>query len=158
MDPDWEKFVDNTYESIYRYAFHITSSKAEAEELTQETYTRFLKRWPILPNNYQEARKMLYRTCRNIRFDLFRRAKRFAFVLLKIEPEQKLDNDTIYLSEIMEVVGQLSQQQREVFILRHYHDFSTHSVAELLGISESSVKTHLSRAIAFLKKELSTHE
>lgn len=51
----------------------------------------------------------------------------------------------------------LSQRQREVFILRHLEALSTQHVAEALGLSPGSVKRHLFRAVACLRKGLEEH-
>ncbi len=52
---------------------------------------------------------------------------------------------------------QLSQRQREVFVLRHLEEWSTQSVAEALGLSTGSVKRHLFRAVERLRKGLVEH-
>jgi RNA polymerase sigma-70 factor (ECF subfamily) len=49
---------------------------------------------------------------------------------------------------------QLSQRQREVFVLRHLEERSTQDVAEALGLSTGSVKRHLFRAVQRLRKRL----
>lgn len=52
---------------------------------------------------------------------------------------------------------QLSQRQREVFVLRHLEGGSTQDVAEALGLSTGSVKRHLFRAVERLRKGLREH-
>ena len=54
------------------------------------------------------------------------------------------------------LVARLSQRQREVFILRHWHGFSTEETAEQLGLNCGTVKSHLKRAIDHLKHELAS--
>jgi RNA polymerase sigma-70 factor (ECF subfamily) len=49
---------------------------------------------------------------------------------------------------------QLPQRQREVFVLRHLEGWPTRDVAEALSLSTGSVKRHLFRAVARLRKEL----
>jgi RNA polymerase sigma-70 factor (ECF subfamily) len=49
---------------------------------------------------------------------------------------------------------QLSQRQREVFVLRHLEAWPTQDAAEALGLSTGSVKRHLFRAIARLRETL----
>jgi RNA polymerase sigma-70 factor (ECF subfamily) len=47
---------------------------------------------------------------------------------------------------------QLSQRQREVFVLRHLEAWPTQDVAEAMGLSTGSVKRHLFRAVAHLRE------
>ncbi|MDE2058661.1 MAG: sigma-70 family RNA polymerase sigma factor [candidate division NC10 bacterium] len=49
---------------------------------------------------------------------------------------------------------QLSQRQREVFVLRHLEAWPTQDVADALGLSTGSVKRHLFRAVARLRETL----
>ena len=59
--------------------------------------------------------------------------------------------------QIWRALRQLSQRQREVFVLRHVEGWSTQGVAEALGLSTGSVKRHLFRAVARLRKGLGEH-
>jgi RNA polymerase sigma factor (sigma-70 family) len=45
-------------------------------------------------------------------------------------------------------------RQREVFILRHWHGFSTAETAELLQLHEGTVKSHLKRGVETVKGAL----
>ena len=58
---------------------------------------------------------------------------------------------------IWRALRQLSQRQREVFVLRHVEGWSTQGVAEALGLSTGSVKRHLFRAVERLRKGLREH-
>ncbi len=59
--------------------------------------------------------------------------------------------------QIWRAFRQLSQRQREVFVLRHLEEWSTRDVAEALGLSTGSVKRHLFRAVERLRKGLGEH-
>jgi len=48
----------------------------------------------------------------------------------------------------------LSDRQRAVFTLRHYEDRSLEEIAQILGLDVGTVKAHLSRALAKLRREL----
>ena len=57
-------------------------------------------------------------------------------------------------SRINGVLTELPARQREVFLLRNWQGLSVRETAEAMNISEGSVKTHLSRAVAALKERL----
>lgn len=73
---------------------------------------------------------------------------------MEVDIEEKQDYSLLH--EIKQLVCNLPQRQKEVFILRHWHGFSTKETADLLSIGEGSVKSHLSRAIDKIKLDLLT--
>jgi RNA polymerase sigma-70 factor (ECF subfamily) len=54
-------------------------------------------------------------------------------------------------------VQTLPESLRVVFLLRDINDLSTHETAEVLGLSDTAVKTRLSRARLRLREELSAY-
>lgn len=55
---------------------------------------------------------------------------------------------------VLTALSHLAPRQREVLVLRHYLDLSEAEIAETLGISRGSVKSHASRGAAALRAEL----
>lgn len=56
--------------------------------------------------------------------------------------------------EVLEAVGRLSMRQRAVVVLRYWGDHPPQAIAEMLGISEGSVRRHLARARERLRRLL----
>lgn len=70
-----------------------------------------------------------------------------------VEKESFDHYDSLFeLQELMEMIGQLPQQYRTVFNLYAIDGYTHSEVAEMLGISEGSSKSNLSRARAILQK------
>jgi RNA polymerase sigma-70 factor (ECF subfamily) len=67
--------------------------------------------------------------------------------LLSEETREKLDA----------AVQKLPERLRVVFLLRDINDLSTHETAEILGLTDTAVKTRLSRARLRLREELSIY-
>ena len=55
---------------------------------------------------------------------------------------------------VMAAIRRLPRRQRECLVLRYYSDLSEAEIASTLGISKGSVKSHSSRGIATLGREL----
>ena len=75
-------------------------------------------------------------------------------------PELTLDCSQINLA-VRSALMQLPERQRQVFTLRQWQGLSVAETAQSLGISNGSVKTHLSRAIQTLRfslKEYASNE
>ena len=56
--------------------------------------------------------------------------------------------------ELDRALSRISRRQRTAVVLVHGHSWTLAEVAELLGISISSVQTHLDRALAALRSDL----
>ncbi len=55
---------------------------------------------------------------------------------------------------ILDALRRLPERQREVLVLRYYADLSETEIADALGISRGTVKSHASRGIAALRAKL----
>jgi RNA polymerase sigma-70 factor (ECF subfamily) len=57
-------------------------------------------------------------------------------------------------TKVQQKIKQLPLRQKNVLILKHFEGLTIQQISKVLGCSQSSVKTHLCRAIERLKKEL----
>jgi RNA polymerase sigma-70 factor (ECF subfamily) len=55
---------------------------------------------------------------------------------------------------VWQAVKELSERQRTVFMLRHVEEMEIHEIASTIGLSEGTVKAHLSRAMVRVRAEL----
>jgi RNA polymerase sigma-70 factor, ECF subfamily len=55
---------------------------------------------------------------------------------------------------VWKAVEGLSERQRTVFMLRHVEEMEIHEIASTIGLSEGTVKAHLSRAMVRVRTEL----
>ncbi|GIH90828.1 SigE family RNA polymerase sigma factor [Planobispora siamensis] len=56
--------------------------------------------------------------------------------------------------ELLAAVGRLPRRQREALVLRYWLDLSEREIAEAMGVSPGSVKTHTSRGLSALGRAL----
>ncbi len=64
-------------------------------------------------------------------------------------PAQQADNETGLM--VRAALAELTPKQRAVLVLRYWEDLSVAATAELLGMRESTVKSHTARGLAALK-------
>ena len=55
---------------------------------------------------------------------------------------------------VWKAVEGLSERQRTVFMLRHVEELELSEIASTMGLSEGTVKAHLSRAMTRVREEL----
>jgi RNA polymerase sigma-70 factor (ECF subfamily) len=149
---EWEEIVELYYTSIFRFCRQFLGSHTEAQDATQIVFYKACKRLPTRKDK-STTRSWLYQIARNTCIDKVRWWKRYFTFRDSIEVSFANAPTTISKT-LREAVSALPTRQREVFILRHWHDFSTEQTAEQLGITPGSVKTHLKRAIKTLRTRL----
>ena len=58
------------------------------------------------------------------------------------------------VAHVWRAVENLSERQRTVFLLRFVEEMELKEIAESTGMGEGTVKAHLSRALARVRKEI----
>jgi RNA polymerase sigma-70 factor (ECF subfamily) len=124
-----------------------------AEELAQETLIRGLEQWDRLELLDDQA-AWLHTVALNLARSWIRRryAERRALARVgsnRREYEQ-LDPSA---PEIVRALARLPERQRRAIVLRYYAAFSVGQVAEVMSCAESTVKTHLQRAMRALRTD-----
>jgi len=157
--------VDGTLEEVFRSHYArlvglarvLLDHRDEAEEVVQEGFARVLARRPD-PGELTGLVTYVERTVVNLcRDGLRRRAVIRRVARPDAHDERGADAVVLGTAEqrrVVEAVRALPRRQRECVALRHLLGRSTQETAELLAISEGSVKTHLHRAMAALETEL----
>lgn len=70
----------------------------------------------------------------------------------------EMDVDRVMLDEYIEkLTEKLPQKRREIFVLSRRKGLTNKQISELLHISESTIETQLSKALAYMKNELNMH-
>ncbi|NUO81881.1 RNA polymerase sigma factor [candidate division KSB1 bacterium] len=70
-----------------------------------------------------------------------------------LDPERELLNRELG-QEITSALATLSEKQRAVFVLRHFHGHKLQEIADILDTAEGTVKNYLFRATQHLQKRL----
>jgi len=142
--------IQEQYDKIYRYCYYKVKNSALAEDLTQETFLRYFSQ-----NAYIERGKMLaylYTIARNLCIDAFR----------KIQPEMLTDDisgadcfEQIELNlTLRQALKTLSEQERELLLLRYVNELSVEEIASIMEISRFAVYRRTNSVIAVLKNSL----
>lgn len=149
-DPLFEATFRSGYPKAVRVAARILGDRARAEEIAAEACTRAFVHWKRLSREpWREA--WLVRVAANLAIDT---ARRRAVPLAVSEPAPPDDDLVVLRSALVAALARLPRRQRDVVVLRYLTDLSEADTACALGISEGTVKTHLSRGLAGLRQVL----
>jgi RNA polymerase sigma-70 factor (ECF subfamily) len=139
---------------LYGIAYSILRNHADAEDALQGAFLKAWRAWPKLADR-NVAGAWLTRICVNQCIDhrrglaVLRRHEAAEPCAVPDEAQLRgalLDFDRAY--------RKLSRRQRAVLTLHHRHGYSIDECAEILGCGSGSVRTHLARAIARLREEM----
>ena len=152
---------------IYRFLLSSLRDPDLAETLTQET---FLRAWKARDNFRGEcspatwltriALNLLRDHTRTDRFRFWRKVSRTAVDASDLAahlPHQVSSTESALiaheqLKRVWETVGELSERQRTVFLLRFVEELELAEIAEITSLPISTVKTHLYRSLAAIRE------
>lgn len=145
---------------IFGFALEKMRNISQAEELASnivcEVYKSFLNAENIINTD-----GYVYRIARNVYaryIHILNEGKNFENINEITMPFYddgfyKQENEETF-AELRRQIGYLSQRQRTIIYLHYYEKKSAKDIAQKLGISEGTVKWHLSDARSALKEEL----
>jgi RNA polymerase sigma-70 factor, ECF subfamily len=171
---EFSRLVDVYSPRLYRLALKILNNPQDAEDILQET---FLKAFRAIGrfDGRSSLSTWLYRIATNEGLMVLRK-KNPEMVSIEEpynageeigqEPLQIVDWCCIPETELLSgegmkqldrAVGNLPASLRFAFVLRDIENLSTQEAADVLGVSETALKTRLSRARLRLREELSAY-
>jgi len=166
----FRKLVERYKKKIYYLSLDLTGNHHDAEDLSQEV---FIKAYRSLKNFRGEAKfnSWLYRITVNTCISQKRKKSVSAMTL-----QEDFDDDSaqqqfsnggsnhnpehsaeagLMQQHIDNALQCLTPRERSIFVLRHYNDLPLKEIAQILKITEGTVKSMLFRGIQKLQKELS---
>jgi RNA polymerase sigma-70 factor (sigma-E family) len=144
-----EAFAD-LYRASYKVAFRLLGDRTEAEDVAQEALARAYVRWRTVE---PYATPWVCRVATNIAIDRSRRTKRLSGTDVP-DRAGRADPHAEDRIDLQRALRALPKRQREAVTLRYLADQPEEAVAEVLGVSVGSVKTHASRGLAALRARL----
>ncbi|MFT5116381.1 MAG: RNA polymerase sigma-70 factor (ECF subfamily) [Parasphingorhabdus sp.] len=168
-----EKFFREHEVKAYKMAYVMLNNRDDALELVQDSMLTLVQKYAT--RDSQQWSPLFYRILHNRIKDRYKQSNfRSLFrAFLPTSPNQLDQEDALQkiayeqtncpqqnlqqqnsLQQITVALNALPLRQQQTFVLRAWQEFSVKETAFALDISEGSVKTHYSRAIAQLRQTL----
>ncbi len=167
----FQALVERHKKKIYFLAYDVVGNHHDAEDISQEV---FIKMFRSLKTFRRDAKmsSWLYQITVNTSIDHLRRKSSKPLKSMddldKTNFQEKLAGSrnaagnpeqsaeaVIMQNRVSQALQKVSPRERSVFVMRHYNELKTREIAEILNISQGTVKALLFRAIRKLRKELS---
>ncbi len=155
---DFEDLVNRYYRDLYRFAFSLARSEAEASDLTQQTF----QTWAMKGNQLRDAAKVktwLFTTLHRHFLNQQRHRGRFTHVPLEeagpdlpsVAPAliRELDGDAV-----LEALDRIDELFRAPVALFYLEAHSYKEIAEILDVPVGTVQSRIARGKAQLQNLL----
>ena len=128
---------------IYAYALRLVGSRADADDLYQETFLAAFRAWP--PPRRDHERAWLYRIATNKAIDGARRRRpTVSLEDLRLAAPMR---DGVTLLDLASAIRELPPGQRAAFVLRSVEGRPYREVAAALDCSEEAARSRVSDAM-----------
>jgi RNA polymerase sigma-70 factor (ECF subfamily) len=148
----FDTLVDRYLDRVAGVSKRFLNDAHEAQDVTQDT---FLALYQVLPSWKPDAALFtwLYRTAVNL--SLKRARQRARPLPVPAQPQAPEPAGPVErLQALDDALAELSDRQREVFLLCHEQQVPLADIARRLGISLGATKSHLHRALSTLRDKL----
>ena len=158
-----ELAVETYYDDVYRFCRYYTGNPTDSYDITQEVFLRYMKYMDSC--GHKNLKAYLIMIARNLCCDYFhrqsvQREKFLSYDLLEdtaegghLDAARTIDgcDSAFYLQELLQSI---SQEQREVVILRIHDGLKFHEIAKITGCNLSTVKSRFRLGIASIRKTI----
>ncbi len=156
----FQKLVEPHFERLYRLAVRLTGSRADAEDLVQETLTRLYPDTDSL-TAVTDLGPYLSRVLYNRFVDDHRAAKRRPLTLVgqsrqfecpdeSTDPARQSETDS-QSARLARALARLSDEHRQLVLLHDAEGYSLRELEAITGTAIGTLKSRLSRARARLR-------
>jgi len=162
VPPSWDEVVREHGDRVYRLAYRLSGNRADAEDLTQETFVRvFRSLAEYTPGTFEG---WLHRITTNLFLDMVRRRQRIRFDALPDDagdrlasreagPEQAYEQTNLD-PEIQRALDALPADFRIAVVLCDLEQLSYEEIAATLGVKVGTVRSRIHRGRVLLRDAL----
>jgi RNA polymerase sigma factor (sigma-70 family) len=155
--PSYKDACEQHIWEIYGFLAYRTGSRADAEDLTQETFERAFKAWGRYDPTRASVRTWLTAIARNLLIDHYRSSRSAHERPLDDDPGLEAPPEALDLGldpNLANALATLGDRDRQIIALRYGADLSGPEIAEITNLSLANVQQILSRSLRRLRSEL----
>ena len=162
VPPSWDEVVREHADRVYRLAYRLSGNRADAEDLTQETFVRvFRSLAEYKPGTFEG---WLHRITTNLFLDQARRRQRIRFEGLADDAAERLHgheptpaqayDDKKLDADVQAALDGLAPDYRAVVVLCDIEGLSYEEIAATVGVKLGTVRSRIHRGRAQLRAAL----
>lgn len=145
IDPDFEGFYRRELRPMIALGMSLTGERDAGVDLAQEALLRAYRSWPAL-QTMDKPGAWLRRVLLNLAIDRRRRRDRERRAIERLTPPTPVVQPDLVSDRFWSLVRELPGTQRAAVALFYLEDLAVDEIAEVLQISDGTVKAALFRA------------
>jgi RNA polymerase sigma-70 factor (sigma-E family) len=151
-DPSFREYVATRSASLLRMAYLLTHNRADAEDLVQAALAKAYQAWDRIEDR-GAVDGYVRRAMVNTHISWWRRRRVEEYPTDDIPEQAVADHagDSELQDALRRAIERLPRRMRAAVVLRYYEDMSEAEIADVLGVSQGTVKSTVSRAVAKLR-------
>jgi RNA polymerase sigma factor (sigma-70 family) len=153
---EFTEFFQASWEPCLRAVVAVVGSPQLAEDQVAEAFTKAWMSWRTV-SHHPAPRAWVVRTALNTGASWWRR-RSLELPLADHDMTAPGDLDTVLDATLLTAIWRLPRRQREVIALRIFLDLDTDTIARQMRIEAGTVRMHLSRGVAALRRELTLNK
>jgi RNA polymerase sigma-70 factor (ECF subfamily) len=158
----WRELMDAHLAAVTGYAWHMLGDRAEAEDVAQETFIRFMKKAPDWRPGNARLRTWLLRVAINLCLDRLRARRPRAELNVEFDPEleaepggvARIDDGIDHRRIVRRALRELPERQAGAISLVHFLGLSNAEAAETMSISVEALESLLARGRRTMRRKL----
>jgi RNA polymerase sigma-70 factor (sigma-E family) len=154
---DFEEFLAVRLAALLRFAVAVTGDEHRADDVVQDVLVKAARRWQRIQGmDAPEAYMKRMIVNQHLSWRRRRRETPVSAEALTVLSGGTGDPAAVHdgMAELQVRIEGLPARQRVALALRYYEDLPYPDIARLLGCSEGTARSHVSRALATLRVEL----
>lgn len=140
--------IKEQYKRIFQYCCSHISDRNLAEDITQETFLRFLEH-PEYQGSGREL-QYLYTIAKHLCIDEYRRNKPEALTE-ELPDEENTEPDWIDRLTVRSILDSLPEEERDIITLRYVSELSVKDIAGIYDVSWFAMNRRIRRILAKMR-------
>ncbi|MBP7185570.1 MAG: sigma-70 family RNA polymerase sigma factor [Ruminococcus sp.] len=147
--------IEEQYDKIYRFCYLRVRHRETAEDITQETFLRYLEHPQY--HSLDKTLQLLYTIAGNLCTDEFR--KKTAVGLSETDAsDDDIEDSVLSKFSLKQALGRLDSTDREIILLRYINEVPVNVIGKIYNMSRFAVNRKIKRILDELHKDLGKEE
>ena len=142
--------IEEQYDKIYRYCYFKLHNRELAEDVTQETFLRYLEYYHCLTT--VSALKYLYTIARNLCVDEYRKPR--SEPMDESMPDYTMEETLVTNLTVRMALSKLAPDEQELLLLRYVNEVPVSALGKIYGLSRFAIYRKITSVSNKFREEL----